>query len=87
MGYYIEVPNHKFKASQLVELYGAEIVDKPHWGGPEGLVCVIDNGPWEAAGFAFSEAEFKEFARGDGRPKIWVQMDRAKAEELSGYSR
>ena len=40
MGYYIQVPNHKGKAQQLVDLYGATygatIVDEPppHGQGP-----------------------------------------------------
>jgi hypothetical protein len=47
---------------------------------------VVDNGPFEAAGFCFSEKELEEFGRpGDHRPKVWVAMDWKRASELSGY--
>ena len=90
MGYYIQVPDNKYKASQLVELYGAEIVDNPQWREDVGLVCVVDNGPWEAAAYAYDEKEYQYFMsgmEGDTRPKIWVQINKAKAEELSGFRR
>lgn len=47
------------------------------------LVCVIDNGMFQAAGYCYSEAEYQEFARPDGRKKTWMIYHHAK--ELSGY--
>jgi hypothetical protein len=52
-----------------------------------GVVCVVDNGIFKAAAFAFSEEELEVFAKPDGRPKTWLAMDRKLAEELSGYGK
>lgn len=89
MGYYIEVPEKKGKAAQLVCLYGARIIGpapvwcdiKPH----EAVICVVDNGLFEAAGFAFDSQEFFYFKMPDGRPKTWLIMDWKKACELTGF--
>lgn len=89
MGYYIEVPHNKGKAQQLVELYGAEILSKApeFWvkGPKQAIICVVDNGPFEAAGFCFSRRELEDFKVPDGRPRTWLLMDRKKACELTGY--
>jgi len=93
MGYYIEVPNNKGKAQQLVDLHGARILDsKPSFdevAKNEAIICVFDNGPWEAAGFAYSERELEYFAApdmiGPQRPRTWLLMDRKKAYKLTGY--
>ena len=95
MGYYIQVPKNKGKAEQLAQIHGAMILP----GAPESfskvpvdkaLICVVDNGPFEAAAFCYSEQEFKEFSSPDSlsrpsRLRTWLLMDRAKAEELSGF--
>ena len=70
MGYYIQVPKNKGKAQQLVELYGAEILSKPPTAledipKDKALICVVDNGPWEAAGFCYSQREFEAFNKPD----------------------
>jgi hypothetical protein len=55
---------------------------------PEGsaLICVVDNGIFEAAGFCYDEREFAAFTDpGDTRPKEWLLMDRGTAEICSGY--
>ena len=92
MGYYIEVPENKGKAQQIAELHGALILDKqPPFAAvaveaPEkAIICVVDNGMFEAAGFAYDEMEFNVFARPDGRPKTWLIMDRNLACKLTGY--
>ena len=96
MGYYIEVPNDKQKAEQLVELHGAQIILKPKSFNdvPEGkgLICVVDNGMFEAAAFCYSAGEFKEFETdygngGNQRPRKWVLLDIDKAKKLSGCRR
>lgn len=91
MGYYIEVPQHKGKAQQIIDLHGARwSPDVPSFKDikeDEAIICVVDNGPFEAAAFVYNEDELAEFARPDGRPKYWLIMDRAKAEELTGYGR
>ena len=90
MGYYIEVPEVKGKAQQIVDIHGAELLERvPLSVGdvPEdkAIICVVDNGPFEAAAFAYNDMELREFARPDPRPKAWLLMDRAKACELTGY--
>lgn len=94
MGYYIEVPRNKGKAQQLVDLYGAQILDKkPEFNEvalDKAIICVLDNGPWEAAGYAYSERELAEFVAPDRfsaqRPRIWLIMDKKLACKLSGYT-
>lgn len=89
MGYYIEVPESKDKARQIVELYGGRIVPSaPSFEDitpDEAIICVVDNGPFEAAGFAYSQRELYVFSELDGRPRMWVIMDRKKVCELTGY--
>lgn len=95
MGYYIQAPTRKDKANFLIAEYGAKIVghdsDVPEWDENEAIICVVDNGAFEAAGFAYSPQELSAFAapdRGDyQRPCVWLKMDLAKAKELSGYGR
>lgn len=36
----------------------------------KGLVCVVDNGMFQAAGYAYDEREFQAFTGIDDRPKI-----------------
>ena len=50
------------------------------------LICVVENGIFDAAAYVFSVHEFEDFndAR-DRRPKRWLIHPRAK--ELSGYHR
>lgn len=63
MGHYIQVPNNHDKAQQLVDLHGAIILPQR----PEGfedvpedkaLICVVDNGPFEAAGLVVDREDF-----------------------------
>lgn len=70
MGYYVEVPENKGKARQLAVLHGATILaQRPEAfeDVPDGqaLICVVDNGPFEAAALCYSAAEFEAFARPD----------------------
>jgi len=52
-----------------------------------GVVAVVENGPFDAAAFAFDERELEVFlAPGDRRPLTLLAMDRKRAEELSGYA-
>lgn len=92
MGFYIEVPGNLSKAAQLADLYGAGIMDAPPETFdkvPDGLalICVVDNGPFEAAALCYDADEFAVFNDlQDGRPRTWVLLDQAKAHELSGYT-
>lgn len=92
MGYYINTPNNKQKAEQICrDVKMAKIVPEPlsyDCVAPSlGIICIVDNGPFEAAGFCYSEQEFEEFKREDGREKTWVLMPRKIAERLSGYKK
>lgn len=88
MGYYIEVPNNKGKAQQLSNLYGAEILPAAPKEMPEphlAVICVVDNGLFEAAALCYDVQEFQVFMMPDYRPKTWLLMDKIKAWELSGF--
>lgn len=65
MGYYIQVPNPTHKAAQLKSMYDAVIVPQPEgWDEvPEdkALICVIQNGQFDAAAYCYNEREFEEF--------------------------
>lgn len=91
MGYYIQTKGSKGKAGDIAAAHSGLVLDR----APDSydsvpadmaIICVVDNGPFEAAGFCSNKAEFEQFAgMADGRPRTWVLMDRQKAEELSGY--
>lgn len=83
MGYYInELPNgqklpSKGKVNKLLTIEGAELIDEPEeW--EEDIVCVVDNGPFEAAAYAYNENELRVFSYPDGRPKKWLKVPNAK---------
>ena len=89
MGYYIQTPHNKGKAKYIAEKYGGTIVDTPpsfeNISPDKAIICVVDNGGFEAAGFCFSQSELHDFSYFDGRPRTWVIIDRKKACELTGY--
>jgi len=92
MGFYIEVPMKTGKALQLVRLWGAKVLSqKPASFNdvPSGkaLVCIINNGPWEAAGFCYSRDELERFDVPDGRPRTWLFMDLNLVIKLTGYKK
>ena len=89
MGYYIQGSTTN-KAGYCVDYHGAVIIPQPKSLAevPEGkaLVCVVKNVFFDAAAYAYSEQEFKEFsAPSDHRPKTWLLMDKALVEKLSGF--
>lgn len=90
MGYYIQVPDNLNKAMQLVNIHNAEIIPCPESFSdvPDnlGLVCVVENPGFDAAAYCYSQSEFAEFTREDGRIKLWLVMNKEKAEKLSGYA-
>lgn len=91
MGYYIETDDHLNKAEKIANSFNGVIVSQSQareaMTEPDiGVICVVNNGPFEAAAFAFNMSEFEEFARYDGRPKKWVLISRKDAERESGYA-
>lgn len=66
MGHYIEVPRGKNKAAQLKILYNAEILTRipSTWESipaDKALICVVDNGAWEAAGLCMDKDDYQRF--------------------------
>ncbi len=94
MGFYIETGTSRGKADILIRQYGASPV-WPVWtvwpvfkdiDENKALICVVDNGFFEAAAYCFSEQEFEAFNDpSDPRPRKWLIMDKNVAEKLSGY--
>jgi hypothetical protein len=52
----------------------------------KALLCIVDNGMFDAVAYAYSEAELKYFLKDDGRDKLWLEMDKELAERLSDYN-
>lgn len=83
MGYYInENSKGEFigtvdKEKKLIE-DGAVIIQEPkEW--IEGLVCVVKNGLFDAAGYAYCESEMNYFKNpSDTRKKVWLYYIHAK---------
>lgn len=57
---------------------GAELIEGEPEIFEEGLVCVVNNGVFAAAGYAYSEREMNDFKRPDGRPKFWLRFPDAE---------
>lgn len=95
MGWYVkseEETGEDFgKAQYLVEKYGGRVVSQSEAQklvDTEGVVVVMDNGIFEAAGFAYDIDEFNAFTGPDDpRPRTFVVMDRNKVKDLTGYPR
>jgi hypothetical protein len=92
MGYYIECDGPRNKAKWLIDHHEAIVIDEDtarDWVNDRdvGIVCVVDNVLFEAAGFAFDGRELEVFAQPDDRGKAWLALDRAVVEELSGYAK
>lgn len=90
MGYYIETPESTGKAEQLVLLHEAEqLSDVMAFAEvPDGkaLICVVENGAFDAAALCYSEAEHVAFNDVmDARPRSWLLMDKATAHQLASY--
>lgn len=46
-------------------------------------VCLVDNGPFTAAGVCYNIAELEAFQYPDGRPKKWYIVDRENLRTVS----
>lgn len=64
------------KAASIVADGGIKLGSAPTDFVPN-LVCVVNNGPFEAAAYCNSANEFAAFNdAGDYRPKIWLTWDK-----------
>lgn len=85
MGKYInlnskgEMLPSKNKAQFLINDGAVPIGPPEKW--QDGLVCIFDNGPFEAAGFAYDEVEMNVFKGITGRKTTWLHFP--KASELA----
>ena len=90
MGYYIETPGYSNRAKWIAEHLEGRIVSHDEAISailsPEiGVVVVLHNPYFEAAGFAFSFDEFNALTSVDVI-KDYVLLDRRTAELCSGYA-
>lgn len=95
MGYYINTGHNVGKAEWLIANESAleltfvprSLADLSPDTELNGLICVVNNGPFEAAGFIYSDRELEAFTDpSDYRDKRWLVMPLERAKELSGYN-
>lgn len=88
MGYYIELPSNINKAGQLIRDHNAIVrsgrpVTITDLADGKVLVCVVQNGMFDAAGIVFSDDELEAFSQPtDPRPRTWLAMDRDEVVRL-----
>jgi hypothetical protein len=92
MGFYVAGPA-RGKAQFIVENIQGKILKecpKTYADIPEGqaLIVIVDNGSFEAAGFCYSEAEFKVFTDPfESRRRQYILINRGLVEEITGYKK
>lgn len=91
MGFYIETPVAHGKVQYLIDHHDARVVQKPQSllevPDDKALVVVVDNGFFEAAGYAYDEREFAAFSGPeDDRPKTWLLLDKGFVQDATGYA-
>ena len=90
MGYYIETPESRNKARQLVELHGAELVLSPEsfdFSGLDALICVVENDDFDSAEITFTKRELNRYIQPDDRAKVWLKMPKSKVIELCPFAK
>lgn len=95
MGYYIQTEQPKNKAAAIRQELGAlditpdeaEFFLKEQMGG--AIICVVDNGPFEAAAYCYNIDEFRAFnSPDDPRPKTWLLVENEdKVKELTRFNK
>lgn len=88
MGAYVNPPNAS--KEEWLAYYGVELTEAPSTIDEvvgSLPVCLVDNGPFTAAGIAYSDRELKEFADPtDMRPKRWYWVPIPLLLEVSNLS-
>lgn len=95
MGYYIETGTMHGKAQHIMDQLDAIEISQDEArifleeGTDCAIICVVDNGPFEAAAYCHDLKEFQQFTLPhDDRPKTWLMVsDKAQVETLTGYRR
>jgi len=92
MGFQIPGPT-KGKVQYLVGKYQAVVLDRPPNSfdkipDHQAIICVIDTLQYEVASYAYSLQEFSLLDdHSDFRKRTWLLMDKAKANQLSGFGK
>jgi hypothetical protein len=90
MGFQIPGPTTG-KVQYLIDMYQAVVLDRPPRNFTEipdhqAIICVVDTIQYEVASYAFSRQEFSLLDdRSDFRKRTWLLMEKARANELSGF--
>lgn len=88
MGCYVN-PRHQTKEEWLAQnaYTTLEPGRKPAWEEAERddclPVCLVDNGPFTAAGIAYCKWEMDAFLRPDGREKRWFYVPTSRLLEVA----
>jgi len=77
MGFYVNPDNGERKETWLAK--NGKVVASPKFdaASPNALVCLVDNGPFTAAGVAYSQAELDAFSYNDGRKRKWYEVPKS----------
>lgn len=62
----------------LTNAPGTIILSAPPEEWRNDLVCVVDNGLFDAAGYAYDANEMEAFKYPNNRPKTWLMVPNAK---------
>lgn len=93
MGYYIQGPNRgkaDFLLAEYPEFKEITMEEAEYFQCEEkmGIAVVVENGPFDAAAYVFTDAEFEDFTDPtDPRPKRFISGPRKILEEISGFNR
>lgn len=73
------------KTNKLYNSGAKQIIEPETYDQYEGkaIICVVDNGFFEAAAYAFSQNELEAFKNpSDNRNKVWMIADKELVESL-----
>ncbi|MFD8562971.1 hypothetical protein ACFV1N_37335 [Streptosporangium canum] len=88
MTLYLNLPDDTGKLEHLSGLPGSEVLPGPPRGlddvsNDKALICVLDRGRYEAAGYIISETDFATWTGSTGdQPATWLLIDRQVADSL-----